>query len=102
MRDLCQETIDRYAEIMAEDPRQFPPVQVVHDGKNFWLWDGYHRLFAAKKAKLRTLPCSVVPGTQRDAFINRLGQMQTTGNHETPPQIDTSSRKLNPILNFRN
>ncbi len=73
MRDLCQETIDRYAEIMAEDPRQFPPVQVVHDGKNFWLWDGYHRLFAAKKAKLRTLPCSVVPGTQRDAFIKSLG-----------------------------
>ena len=46
---------------------EFPPLDVVFDGANYWLVDGFHRRWAAVKAKVKTFKCKVVQGTREDA-----------------------------------
>ena len=41
------ETISDYAEAMKQGDR-FPPVVVFNDGNNYWLADGFHRIYAAR------------------------------------------------------
>ena len=45
----------------------FPPVEVCYDGHEYWLWDGFHRVHAARAAGLVEIDATVVPGTQADA-----------------------------------
>lgn len=44
-----------------------PPLQVMFDGVSYWLWDGFHRRWAADRAGLDKLPCIVTDGTREDA-----------------------------------
>ncbi len=62
-RGINEEVVEHYAEFMAD----MPPVEVVWDGKDYWLWDGFHRYHAAGRAGLKSLKCEVRDGTQRDA-----------------------------------
>jgi hypothetical protein len=39
---LDDETVARYAELMAES-EEFPPLAVFDDGERLWLADGFHR-----------------------------------------------------------
>lgn len=48
---------------------QFPPLVVFHDGVTYWLADGFHRYFAAKRAKSPGFKCDVREGTLRDAVL---------------------------------
>ena len=48
---------------------QFPPLVVFHDGVTYWLADGFHRYFAAKRAKSPGFKCDVREGTLRDAIL---------------------------------
>lgn len=77
-RDICIETQQAYAELM-RDGVKFPAAEVVYDGKNYWLWDGFHRFFAAKDADQKTLLCNITPGTQRDAVRMSLKANDTHG-----------------------
>ena len=45
----------------------FPPVEVVYDGQDYWLWDGFHRVHACRAANLAKVEANVIPGTQADA-----------------------------------
>jgi N6-adenosine-specific RNA methylase IME4 len=45
----------------------FPPVQVVYDGTDYWLYDGFHRVHAYEKAGRDSIPSDVTQGTQKDA-----------------------------------
>lgn len=49
-----------------ENGETFPPVTVYSDGKNYWLFDGFHRVKAAREAKLTEIEADVVPGTYSD------------------------------------
>lgn len=64
--ELNEDVIKEYAGLMA-DGVEFPPLLVVHDGAHYWLVDGFHRRFAAVKAKLDKFKCVVVTGTREDA-----------------------------------
>lgn len=63
---LSEDVIKEYAGLLA-DGVEFPPLLVVHDGSHYWLVDGFHRRFAAVKAKLDKFKCVVVTGTREDA-----------------------------------
>lgn len=77
---VSQDKIGEYAELMEEDI-EFTPVEIIDDGKKFYLWDGFHRFHAAVKAKLTTIPANVKKGTYREAFLLSLG---ANANHGLP------------------
>ena len=58
-----------YAEAM-KSGAVFPPVTVFHDGKVYWLADGFHRHYAAASAALRDIGCLVKPGGLREAILH--------------------------------
>lgn len=65
---LDEAVVADYAEAL-KDGAEFPPVDVFHDGTDFWLADGFHRYFAFKKAKQDSIPATVRDGTKRDAVL---------------------------------
>lgn len=80
---LNSETVNEYAEFLNQQVRvsewPFPPVVVYHDGADYWLADGFHRLAALRKAYhwsetnqniTHTIPAEVRPGTRRDAILH--------------------------------
>ena len=69
---INQDTVLEYSEAMT-DGAQFPPIAVFYDGKDHYLADGYHRYFAAKKAGLEDIECTVLNGTLRDAVLYSVG-----------------------------
>lgn len=75
---LNEATVSDYAEAMKEGA-EFPPVKVYHDGKHYWLADGFHRFHATKRAGLSGIEADVTEGTQRDAVFYSLGANATHG-----------------------
>jgi uncharacterized ParB-like nuclease family protein len=64
---LCEETVQEYVEAMAAGAK-FPPVIVFHDGTNYWLADGFHRLEAWKRNGVENVKAEVKEGTRIDAL----------------------------------
>lgn len=64
---LKKETIADYAEAMREGA-EFPPCLLYHDGDKYYLVDGFHRYFAAKKIKAPSILVTTVPGTLQEAI----------------------------------
>lgn len=71
-------TVADYAEAMKEG-RIFPPLEVVHDGAQYWLWDGFHRKKAAEQAGLIEIDVNVTEGTLEDAQWLALGANKAHG-----------------------
>jgi hypothetical protein len=67
-----------YAEAM-ENGATFPDLTVYHDGENYWLSDGYHRLAAARSIYRETISCMVLQGTQADAQWDSFAANATHG-----------------------
>jgi hypothetical protein len=66
--DLNEETLRDYGQDMLDgDP--FPPVDAITDGETTWIVDGHHRVIAAGRAGLQTIPVRLRRGTQRDAIL---------------------------------
>lgn len=74
--------IDEYARDM-RDGAIFPPIVVFHDGTDYWLADGFHRLRAAEHAGLDGLPADVRQGTRRDAVLHSVGANSDHGVRRT-------------------
>lgn len=71
-------TIDEYAQAYL-DGAKFPAAIVFHDGKTYFLADGFHRYFGAKQAGLSDLLCDVRDGTRKDALWFSIGANRTHG-----------------------
>lgn len=65
---IDMETVSEYAESMAAGAA-FPPVVAYHDGGRYILADGFHRVLAAREAKIATLAVELHEGTIRDAVL---------------------------------
>ena len=67
---ICPDTVDDYAELI-ESNGSWPlgPLDVFHDGSDYWVADGFHRTLAGQQAKRASLPCRIHKGTVRDARI---------------------------------
>jgi uncharacterized ParB-like nuclease family protein len=67
-----EQTVEEYAAAAAAGD-EFPDLVVFHDGKDYWLADGFHRLLGYRKAGKESAPCKVKPGTVRDARLYAAG-----------------------------
>jgi DNA modification methylase/uncharacterized ParB-like nuclease family protein len=69
---LDEAVIAEYAEALREGAH-FPPVVVFHDGRDYWLADGFHRLHAAARAGRAELAADVRQGDRRAAVLHAVG-----------------------------
>lgn len=58
---------------------KLPPITVFHDGSNYWLGDGFHRVPAHRAAGKREISAFVQPGTRVDAAWFALGANKANG-----------------------
>jgi len=64
--ELNDDRVAQYAEAYhAGQP--MPPVSVVYDGRDYWLYDGFHRVSGAIQAGLTFIQANVAQGTQAEA-----------------------------------
>ena len=64
----------------------FPPAIAYHDGKDYWLADGFHRVAAFLESfpdPKRTVPVEVRAGTRRDAVLHAAGANANHGLRRT-------------------
>lgn len=68
---VSEDTVDDYAEVLeqAEGDWPFAPIDVFHDGTDYFVADGFHRTLAAVRLKRASVPCHVHRGTAKDAKI---------------------------------
>jgi hypothetical protein len=67
---ISEDTVEDYAEIIdASKDWPFGPLDVFHDGSDYFLADGFHRTLAALRLNRASLPCRVHKGTAGDAKI---------------------------------
>ena len=67
MRPVDDSVMLRYKALMAEGVK-FPPVSIVTDGKNFYLYDGFHRYFAHLRLNKKYIEATIENGIRRDAI----------------------------------
>lgn len=78
-RDKIDENVVAdYADAMLAGA-EFPPLEVFHDGVSYWLADGFHRFFAAKRAGSPGFKCNLHEGTLRDAILFSFGANKAHG-----------------------
>jgi len=85
------DAIEDYAEAMAAGAR-FPSVVVFHDGENYWLADGFHRLKAAYAAGFDVIGCEVRQGTLEDARWHSFSANKSNGLRRTRGDIEGAIR----------
>lgn len=74
--------IAEYAEAM-KNGASFPSIIVFHDGSQYWLADGFHRVRAAEMAGLSEIEADVHQGTIADAQWHSYGVNQLHGLRRT-------------------
>lgn len=65
---ISEDTVTDYAEAMQAGD-EFPPVIVYHDGVEYYLADGFHRLHAVKRLGKTSIQADVRTGTLRGAIL---------------------------------
>ncbi len=79
---LNELVLSEYAESMTSGT-VFPPVVIFFDGSHYWLADGFHRFFAAKKCGAQDIVADVQQGTRRDARLYAVGANAAHGLRRT-------------------
>jgi hypothetical protein len=69
---ISESAVTEYAELMASGVR-FPPLDVFHDGTEYYPAHGFHRTRAAIRAGLKEFACTVHKGTLQDAIWFSIG-----------------------------
>ena len=96
---LTEEQATHYASLIREDvaagrPIRLPPVDVFHDGKDYWLAHGFHRWEGHQQAGERHILCIVHAGTRRDAVLHAVGCNATNGVHRSKADKDRALAAL--------
>lgn len=73
-----EDVVRQYSERMVEGEK-FPAIIIFHDGADYWLADGYHRYFAAKKLDKQDIEAEVQTGTVSDAMLYAFGANSKRG-----------------------
>jgi hypothetical protein len=68
---INEETVREYVEVWKNRPQDFPPVRVFFDGQKFRASRGWHRILAARKAKVATIKAEVRMGGVLEATLAR-------------------------------
>jgi hypothetical protein len=80
--EMNPDVVLEYADDMAAGA-VFPPVVVYHDGTDYWLGDGFHRVEAARKLERETIDAEVREGGDRDAILHGIGSNASHGLRRT-------------------
>jgi ParB-like chromosome segregation protein Spo0J len=80
---INQATVAEYAEAMSDPDTVFPPVIVYHDGTDYWLADGFHRLAAWRSLERTEIPADVRQGDRRRAILHSLAANANHGLRRT-------------------
>lgn len=70
--ELNQGVVSEYADLIRSGV-EMPPIDVFHDGVDYWLADGFHRFFAYRHADEMDIPATMHDGTVRDAILFSVG-----------------------------
>lgn len=84
-REIDNDLVEDYAERMLAGDK-FPPVHTRQDGSRHWLWDGYQRLAARKKAGFKDIEVIAEPGTLQDAIWESTSANKAHGLRRTNQQ----------------
>ena len=86
-----EETTEEYAGAMRDGRWQWHQGNALivfrDDEGTHWLADGFHRIEAAARAALPTVPCDVRPGTRRDAVLFAVGANSSHGLRRTRQDV---------------
>ena len=74
--------VDELTESIVEGAT-LPPVEVIYDGANYWLFDGFHRVAAHQAAGILIIDANIHQGTQADAQWRSYAANQTHGLRRT-------------------
>ena len=80
--EMRDETVNDYANEMLNGV-VFPPIIVFHDGDDYWLGDGFHRVQAARKIDRETIVAEIRKGSARDAILHGVGSNASHGLRRT-------------------
>jgi hypothetical protein len=80
--EIDEATVEAYTDAVT-DGAELPDVGLVHDGTDYWLWDGFHRYHGFKRAGEDKIPAEVRDGTQRDAVLLACGANEAHGLRRT-------------------
>ena len=83
---LLQDLVKQYSQNM-KDGDIFPPITLFHDGSDYWLADGFHRLFATKANGGLEIDAEIKQGTARDAKLHSLACNNRHGKPPTKAEI---------------
>ena len=75
---INHDSVDEYAHAMIEGAK-FPPIVAFHDGNQYVLADGFHRVMAASRNGFTDIEAEVHKGTKSDALKYALGANSTHG-----------------------
>jgi len=92
--EISNEVVQDYAQDMLQGAK-FPAVVVFYDGAAYWLADGFHRVAAAKVARLAEIDVDVRQGTRRDAILYAVG---ANGAHGFRRSNDDKRRSVITLL----
>jgi hypothetical protein len=93
-RELSEEVVQHYYDLTG-DGIALPPVEVVYDGKCYWLWDGFHRIEVAKRRGQASIEANVTKGSQAQAVYKSWGANAT---HGFPRAPGTTRKIIEQIL----
>jgi len=80
--EMKPDTVREYADELAAGT-VFPPVVVYHDGTDYWLGDGFHRVEAARKIEREAIDAEVRDGDERQAILHGVGSNASHGLRRT-------------------
>lgn len=80
--EINNDAVQEYAQAI-KDGAEFPPVKVMFDGADYWLYDGFHRFHANNTAGNDSISAEVSEGSLRDAILLSLGENQEHGIRRT-------------------
>lgn len=86
--------VAEYASQIKDGQKAFPAMVAFHDGTDYWLADGFHRLRAYKRAGWPAVSVDVRIGTQRDAILYACGANANHGLRRTNADKRLAVRRL--------
>ena len=94
-RPMEREKIDLYAELM-QDGVIFPPIEVVFDGQDHWVWDGFHRVHSTAQTGGTEIMCNIqVSNFEQAVWLS----YSSNGDHGIPRPKGSVKMILEDLLN---
>lgn len=100
---LDQDVIREYATAIVEET-VMPPIEVVCDNSDYWLWDGFYRWYAHKMSGRDIITCSIRDGSKADAIWLSCGANKSHGIRRNAKDIVkaiSTAIELNPTATTR-